>query len=120
MDPYFNATENAGALNIPYSYYKFMNSPYDLKRIFIQKALKKYRKGKNIVMIVPSESCKSNDFYEAHSRKIAARKKIFNGYDKKLKNQYLQCIYFNQKETIDQRKKSINSGWIKYKVRKKI
>ena len=43
-------------------------------------------------MIVPSELCESNDFYEAHSWKIAAKKKIFNGNDKKLEKSV--CIVY--------------------------
>jgi hypothetical protein len=54
------------------------------------------------------------------AEKLQPRKRSLMEMTKSLKNQYVLSIYFNQRETIDQRKNSINSGWIKYKVRKKI
>ena len=67
------------------------------------KALIEYRKGKNIVMIVPSES---NDFYdvivESIAEKSQPRKEIFDGYDKKLEKSVC-IVYFLQPEIIDQR-----------------
>ena len=57
-------------------------------------------------MIVPSESCESNDFYdvivESIAEKSQPRKEIFDGYDKKLEKSVC-IVYFLQPEIIDQR-----------------
>ncbi len=106
LDPHFNTRDNADALKIPYSYYTFVNPPYDLTRVFIVKALIEYRKGKNIVMIVPSESCESKDFYdiivEPIAEKSMPRQEIFDGYDKKLEKTVC-IVYMLQPEIIDRR-----------------
>ncbi len=71
LDPHFNSWDNADALKISYSYFTFVNPSFDLTRLFIVKALKEYRLGKNIAMIVPSWSCESVDFFEIIVEPIA-------------------------------------------------